>query len=656
LARPLIQFEDVEIDLARFAVRRGGVRVHLERQPFDLLVLLLRARGDLVPRKEIAETLWGSNVFVETDRSINNAIRKIRLALGDDPEHPRFIETVAGRGYRFIPSASFSPDSQAESIPQQTVSGNGNRDGSNDPGHQSAAAREVDLNRVSLSEPSTVSAIGRSRKRWQRAAALASIGAIVLAIAFVLFKWKDRLPVTAKAQIDSLAVLPLANLSEDAEQDYFADGMTDELITELAQLGKLRVISRISVSRYKKTHLTLPEIARELNVDAVVEGSVLRSGDRVRISAQLLDARADRHIWAHSYEGELRDVLTVQREVAHEIAQQIRFTVSGGQKHEMAVRPLVPEAHDAYLQGRYHANKQTQKEMEAALQYYRAALAKDPNYAPAYAAMAECYDYLALYYWKPRDALPQAKAAALKAVELDDSLAEGHGALGIVYLEFDFDWPAAEREIRRALELNPSSDAHLFYAEYLASLGRRDEAVVEVDRARSVDPFSLRVMSEGVFWEFIAHKYDLAIEAGRAALASEPNDAPLYSYLGLVYATQKRYTEAIELAQTARRMDESPFIAAMVAYTYAAAGRRADAERMLSGISEEIKEQYSCSYEVGAAYTALGEVNQAFHWLDKAYEERSTCMPALKQDPRFDSLHSDLRFQTLVRRVGFPEN
>ena len=656
MAGPLIQFEDLEIDLTRFEVRRGGVRVHLEKQPFDLLLLLLRARGDLLLRKEIAETLWGSNVFVETDRSINNAIRKIRLALGDDPEHPRFIETVAGRGYRFIASASFSPDSQAESIPQQTVSGDENRDGSNDAGHHSAAAREVDLNRLSLSELSAVSAIGRPRKRWQRAAALASIGAIVLAIAFVLFKWRDRVPVTAKAQIDSLAVLPLANLSEDAGQDYFADGMTDELITELAQLGKLRVISRTSVSRYKKTHLTLPEIARELNVDAVVEGSVLRSGDRVRISAQLLDARADRHIWAHSYEGELRDVLTVQREVAHEIAQQIRLSVSGEQNHEVPVRRLVPEAHDAYLQGRYHANKQTQKEMETALQYYRSALAKDPDYAPAYAAMAECYDYLALYYWKPRDALPQAKAAALKAVELDDSLAEGHGVLGIVYLEFDFDWPAAEREIRRALELNPSSDAHLFYAEYLASLGRKDEAVAEIERARSVDPFSLRVMSEGVFWEFIAHKYDLAIEAGRAALASEPNDAPLYSYLGMVYATQKRYTEAIELAQTARRMDESPFIAAMVAYTYAAAGRRADAERMLSGISEEIKEQYSCSYEVGAAYTALGEVRQAFHWLDKAYEERSTCMPALKQDPRFDSLHSDLRFQTLVRRLGFPEN
>jgi TolB-like protein/DNA-binding winged helix-turn-helix (wHTH) protein/tetratricopeptide (TPR) repeat protein len=654
LAAPVIQFEDVEIDLHRFEVRRGGRKVHLEKQPFDLLLLLVRRNGSLVPRKEIAESLWDSNVFVETDRSINNAIRKIRLALGDDPEHPRFIETVPGRGYRFIAGASLPSETEAESIPQQTLSRDGNRDNPNDAGYKNASGREVDLN--SLSEPLPVSAIATPRKRWQSARAIASIVAIVLAIAFVLLKWRDRLPLTAKAQIDSVAVLPLANLSEDAEQEYFADGMTDELITELAQLGKLRVISRTSVLRYKKTRLSLPEIARELNVDAVVEGSVLRSGDRVRISAQLLDARADRHIWAHSYEGELRDVLSVQREVAHEIAQQIRFSVSGEQKHEAPVRPLVPEAHDAYLQGRYHANKQTQKEMAMALQYYRAALAKDPDYAPAYAAMAECYDYLALYYWKPRDALPQAKAAALKAVELDDSLADGHAVLGIVYLEFDFDWPAAEREIRRALELNPSSDAHLFYAEYLASLGRRDEAVVEIERARSVDPFSLRVMSEGVFWEFIAHKYDLAIEAGRAALASEPNDAPLYSYLGLVYATQKRYTEATELAQTARRMDESPFIAAMVAYTYAAAGRRADAERMLKGISEEIKEQYSCSYEVGAAYTALGEVSQAFHWLDKAYEERSTCMPALKQDPRFDSIHSDLRFQTLVRRVGFPEN
>jgi TolB-like protein len=456
--------------------------------------------------------------------------------------------------------------------------------------------------------------------------------------------------------INAIAVLPLENLSADPAQDYFADGMTDELITELAQLGKLRVISRTSVLRYKKTRLALPEIARELNVDAVVEGSVLRSGDRVRISAQLVDARAERHMWAHSYEGDLRDVLTVQRDVAHEIAQQIRLSVSGEQNHEMPVRPLVPEAHDAYLQGRYHANKQTQKEIENALQYYRAALAKDPDYAPAYAAMAECYEYLALYYWKPRDALPQAKAAALKAVELDDSLAEGHAVLGLVYLEFDWNWPAAEREMRRALELNPSSIAHLYYAEYLVSLGRRDEAVTEIERARSVDPFSLRVMSEGVFWEFVARSYDRAIQAGRAALASEPNNAPLYSYLAMVYAIQKRYAEAIDLAQTSRRMDESPLLAAMVASTYASAGRRTDAERMLTGISEEIKEQYSCSYEVGAAYLALGEVTQAFHWLDKAYEDRSTCMVALKQDPRFDSLHTDPRFQTLIHRVGFPEN
>jgi tetratricopeptide (TPR) repeat protein len=361
-------------------------------------------------------------------------------------------------------------------------------------------------------------------------------------------------------------------------------------------------------------------------------------------------------MWAHSYEGELRDVLTVQREVAHEIAQQIRLSVNGEQNHEVPVRPLVPEAHDAYLQGRYHANKETQKEIEIALQYYHAALAKDPDYAPAYAAMAECYDYLALYYWKPRDALPQAKAAALKAVQLDDSLAEGHAVLGMVYLEFDWNWPAAEREMRRALELNPSSIAHLYYAEYLASLGRRDEAVTEIERARSVDPFSLRVMSEGVFWEFVARSYDRAIQAGRASLASEPNNAPLYSYLAMVYAIQKRYAEAIDLAQTSRRMDESPLLAAMVASTYAAAGRRTDAERMLSGISQEIKEQYSCSYEVAAAYTALGEVTQAFHWLDKAYDDRSTCMVALKQDPRLDSLHSDPRFQTLIHRVGFPEN
>jgi TolB-like protein/DNA-binding winged helix-turn-helix (wHTH) protein len=613
--RTAVRFGMFEVNFQTGELRKNGSKIKIQEQPFQLLALLLEHPGEVVTREQLRQKLWSDGIYVDFERSLNRAVVKLRDALGDSAESPRFIETLPRRGYRFI-----APVSDTVAAP-------------------AAPPSEV-LNQRKL-----------AIRRW-------SIGLIALLL-MVSAVAALRLIKSSRSQqrsINAIAVLPLDNLSADPAQDYFAEGMTDELITELAQLGKLRVISRTSVLRYKNTRLTLPEIARELNVDAVVEGSVLRSGDRVRISAQLVDARADRHIWAHSYEGELRDVLTVQREVAHQIAQQIRLSVNGEQNHELPARSLVPEAHDAYLQGRYHANRQTQKEMETALQYYRTALSKDPDYAPAYAAMAECYDYLALYYWKPRDALPQAKAAALKAVELDDSLAEGHAVLGIVYLEFDWNWPAAEREIRRALDLNPSSIAHLHYAEYLVSLGRRAEAVAEIESARSVDPFSLRVMSEGVFWEFIARNYDLAIQAGRASLASEPNNAPLYSYLALIYAQQKRYPEAIDLAEKARRMDESAFIAAIVASTYAAAGRRADAERMLNGISQELKEQYSCSYEVGAAYLALGEVNQAFHWLDMAYDNRSTCMVALKQDPRFDSLHSDPRFQTLVWRVGFPEN
>lgn len=613
--RTAVRFGVFQVNFQTGELSKNGTKVKLQEQPFHLLTLLLEHPGEVVTREQLRQKLWPDGIFVDFERSLNRAVVKLRDALGDSAESPRFIETLPRRGYRFI--APVSDTVAAPPVPPTEV-----------------------LNQRKL-----------TMRRWS----IGLIAVLLLASGMATL----RLIQSSRSQqrsINAIAVLPLDNLSADPAQDYFAEGMTDELITELAQLGKLRVISRTSVLRYKNTRLSLPEIARELNVDAVVEGSVLRSGDRVRISAQLVDARSDRHMWAHSYEGELRDVLTVQREVAHQIAQQIRLSVTGEQNRELPARPLVPEAHDAYLQGRYHANKETQREVETALQYYRAALAKDPDYAPAYAAMAECYDYLALYYWKPRDALPQGKAAALKAVELDDSLADGHAVLGIVYLEFDWNWPAAEREMRRALELNPSSIAHLYYAEYLATLGRRDEAVTEIERARSVDPFSLRVMSEGVFWEFIAHNYDLAIQAGRAALASEPNNAPLYSYLALIYAVQKRYPEAIDLAEKAHRMDDSSLLAAMAASTYAAAGRRTDAERMLNGISQETKEQYSCSYEVSAAYLALGEVNQAFHWLDMAYDDRSTCMVALKQDPRFDSLHSDSRFQTFVRRVGFPEN
>jgi TolB-like protein/DNA-binding winged helix-turn-helix (wHTH) protein len=458
LATPVIQFEDVEIDLARFEVRRGGVRVHLEKQPFDLLVLLLRTRGDLVPRKEIAETLWGSNVFVETDRSINNAIRKIRLALGDDPEHPRFIETVAGRGYRFIASVSFSSESQPESIPQQTVSRDGNRDGPNRAGHQSARGREVDLSGLSLSEPAPVSAIARPRKRWQSAAALASIVAIVLAIAFLLVKWKDRLPFTAKAQIDSLAVLPLANLSGDPAQEYFADGMTEELTTEVAQVSGLRVTSRTSVMVYKNARKPLPQIARELNVDAVVEGSVLRLGNQVRISAQLIQADGDRHLWAESYDRDLNDILGLQKDVAREIARQIHAKLTPEEVAPSAQHKVDPEAHDAYLQGRYHANKQTEKEVQTAIDYFQRAVSRDPTFAPAYAGLADCYLSLATAYRAPREVMPSAKASALKALELYNSLSEAHSSLGSVYFYYDWDWPATEREAKRALALNSNNE------------------------------------------------------------------------------------------------------------------------------------------------------------------------------------------------------
>src|SRR5260370_10317501 len=450
LAAPVIQFEDVEIDLGKFEVRRGAVRFHLQKHPFDLVVVLLRNRGNLVPRKEIAESLWDSNVFVETDRSINNAIRKIRIALGDDPEHPCLTETVPGRRYRFIAKAPFAADGQPGSIPQQIVPSDGHHADPGSAGYQSARGMEVDLSRPSAPEPVPVLAVVKPRKRWQIAAALASIGAIVLAIVFVLVQWKDRLPFTAKARIDSLAVLPLANLSGDPAQEYFADGMTEELTTEVAQVSGLRVTSRTSMMVYKNARKPLSEIARELNVDAVIEGSVLRLGNQVRISAQLIQAAGDRHLWAQSYDRDLNDILGLQKDVAREIAREIHAKLTPQEVVPPPHPKVDPEVHDAYLQGRYHANKQTEEELQTAIEYFQRAVSRDPTFAPAYAGLPNCYLSLPTAYHSPPQVIPSAKASALKALELDDSLSEAHSSLGSVYFYYDWDWPSTSQESKRA--------------------------------------------------------------------------------------------------------------------------------------------------------------------------------------------------------------
>jgi serine/threonine protein kinase/tetratricopeptide (TPR) repeat protein len=528
--------------------------------------------------------------------------------------------------------------------------------------YHSARDLEVDLRRLGASAP--VSAAVPAAAKPRRLALPLAVGAALLLAVLLAANpggWRGRLlghsSSAAPGTIRSLAVLPLENFSGDPSQDYFADGMTEELTAELAQLSSLRVISRTSVMQYKGTHKMLPEIARELNVDAVVEGSVLRDHDRVRITAQLIRAANDQHLWAQSYDRKLQDVLDLQSEVARNIAEQIQLTLTPREKTRLSSRREVdPVVHDLYLQGLYHYNKGTRQELEAAMADFRQALAKDPDYAPAYTGLSECYGALSTFYLPPWEAMPKAKAAALKALELDDSLAAAHADLGSVALFYDWDWPAAEREAQQAIALDPNSAlAHDLYASVLATSGRHQQAWAEMQRARAADPFDPLIAVDAVLWPTMSRQYDLAIENGKQAIALDPGNAQVHSWLALPYALKGEFPEAVKEAEAGHRLDDSPIFTSILAYSYARAGRRQDAEKVLVELKEVLKKRYSCSYEVGVAYAALGEKEEAFRLFQKAYDDRSDCMPLIKVDPRLDAIRSDPRYQELVRRVGVPQ-
>jgi len=464
-----------------------------------------------------------------------------------------------------------------------------------------------------------------------------------------------------RGRIQAVAVLPLADLSEHPEPDYFADGMTEALITDLAKINALRVISRTSVMQYKGVQRPLPQIARELNVDAVVEGSVLRSGKRVRITAQLIHAATDQHLWAESYERDFRDVLSLQSEVARAIANEIQVKLTPqDQARLVSARSVDPEAYQLYLKGRFYWNKRTEAGLKKGIEYFHQAIDLDPNYALAYAGIADCYSLLGWDLFgalPPREALPIAKAAAKKALETDDSLAEAHNSLAWTKLAFDWDWMGAEREFKRAIELNPGyAITHHWYAECLAGMGRYAEALAEIRQAQELDPLSL-IISSIVGWVFyFDRKNDQAIAEFRKTLELDPNFWVAHWTLGRTYEQKAMFAEAIAEIQKAIDLSGgSPLSLAALGHTYAVWGRRVEAERALNELKESSKQGYISSYSIAAIHAGLGEKDQAFIWLEKAYEERSGWLIWLRAEPISDPLRSDPRFQDLLRRVGLPQ-
>jgi TolB-like protein/Flp pilus assembly protein TadD len=451
--------------------------------------------------------------------------------------------------------------------------------------------------------------------------------------------------------IRSLAVLPLENLSGDAAQSYFSDGMTDELITDLAQISALRVISRTSVMTYKGAHKTLPQIA-------VVEGTVLRAGDQVRITAQLIDASTDKHIWSQSYEGDLRDTLALQDRVARAIAEQIQINMTPREQAALkSVRVVNPESYESYLKGRYFWNKRTADGLRVALAYFNQAAEEDPNYAQAYSGLADTYALLGDWQYAvmtPKEAYPKAKTAALKAVELDSSLGEAHNSLAFVLDGFDWNLDSGGKEFRRAIELNPGyATAHHWYADHLALLGQYDEAIVEMKKAESLDPLSLIINADLAELLVLAHSYDEAIAQSRKTIEMDPNFAMAHNQLGQAYLQKHMYDQAIaELQNAVQLSGGSPTCIANLARAYGLSGKRSEAMKLLNDLKSSSTAKNSHASEVAAIYASLGDKDEAMNWLEKGYAERFN--PGVLIRPGFDPLRTDPRFQDLVHRVGLP--
>jgi TolB-like protein/Tfp pilus assembly protein PilF len=535
-----------------------------------------------------------------------------------------------------------------------------------DDRYQSAKELSVDLRRLSTSStvalPETKTK--RTKARWYRiviGGAACAIAIAALLITLNAGRARDRLLGKSGAQhIRSLAVLPLENFSHDPNQDYFADGITEELITDLAQISALKVISRTSVMQYKGTRKPLPQIAQELGVDAVVEGSVQRSGGRVRITAQLIDARADQHLWARSYERDLRGVLALQAEVAQAITNELKIKLTPERHLRLAAsRPVAPDAYESYLKGRYYLSKRTEKDLKKSIEYFQQAIEKDPNYASAHSGMADAYALLAYRGNLPsNEAFSRAKASAMKAVELDDSLAEAHASLAFIAEVHEWDWVNAEREYKRALELNPGyAAAHNWYAGYLMYVGRFDEGIAEAMRARDLDPLSLPVNNALAGRLLVAGRVDEALEQLKKTLEMDPRFASAHQTLGWARLNMGRHEEAIQEFQQALQLSGTDDTDHMVdlGFAYAAAGKREEARRILAKLKRLHEQGLVPSGSIAILYGALGELDEAFAWLDKAYEERDPELTYIKVPTRrFEPLRHDPRYQDMLRRMNLP--
>jgi TolB-like protein/DNA-binding winged helix-turn-helix (wHTH) protein/tetratricopeptide (TPR) repeat protein len=622
------EFGPFRLDAAGGVLFCGEGRLALRPKLVEVLVVLVEAQGKPVGKQELFERVWANSIVEEG--SLTSHISLLRKALEEKADGCQFIETLPKRGYRFVGAVKEVAE----------------------PAAQATSAKTVEEREIALRTPRTL--VGRLGL---------AVAGILAMLAILVTLNLDRVRQrffrsSSSVRIESLAVLPLENLTGDPGQDYFADGLTDELITELARLHTIRVVSRRSVMAYRGVRLAAPRIAQDLHVDALVEGSVVRSGTRVRITAQLIDARTDRHMWAQSFEGELRDLVTLQDDLARKITEQIRSQLPPTDEATLArKRTLDPDVHDLYIRGIVLRDVNDKISLDKSIQCFEQALQKDPHYAPAYAGLAVAYTFESyLGVQSSQETFQRAEVAARKAIEEDPSLGEAHAALAWVAIRYRWDWPTAESEVKKALELNPNDpDAHHFYSHYLLDMGRMEEGLEEGQKGLLLDPLS-EIQRNHLVWQYeIARQFDRAIALGKKILESSATDPDQYNLVAGAYAGNGQLEAAALTLKKGISLSPArtgPRIA--LARILALSGNASEAREILDTVEHLPASQFVSPMDIAAVYCALGEKPRAFEWLERAYRKHDTGLADLKILPTFDCLHGEPRFQELLRRIGLP--
>jgi len=638
---PVRRFGAFEINLQSGELRKNGMRLRFSGQPFQVLAVLVERPGEMVTREELQSKLWLADTFVDFDHGLNNAVARIREVLDDSPDTPRYVETIPRRGYRFIADVSSSVAARGG----QTSSSTGSREDAGLPVAAPPTASGAEFARSRLS-------LGKNVKLFF---AGGLCFAVLLTVALTISYWRKSRGGDAPARIQSIAVLPLENLSGDPSQEYFADGMTDALITKLAGIRGLRVISRTSTMLYKGKRKNLSDIARELDVDGVVEGTVARSNDQVRITAQLIYAPRDSHLWSASFSGSTRDVLELEDNVAADITTQIRHNLNLAERDSLRKpRTVNPEAYDAYLRGVYALNKQTPDDMRAAIRYFQEAVEKDEAFAVAYARLSFSYCLLSITSeMSSAETYKPAKLAAQRAVALDDNLDQAHTTLAYIASYYEWDWAGAEAEYKRTIQLNPNSAvAHMSFSNLLQILGRPGESLEEEHAAKILDPISVNTFAASLVNLYYRRQYDQGLVQGREALTIYPGISMFHVYLSNFYAARGQDKQSAEEILLGEELGgATPERLAALKAANESAGSRGLRRKRIELNKKAGGKESSTAYDIAIDSAAVGDTDEALIWLERAFQIRDAKIPLISVEPIFDGLRSNPRFIHLLRQL-----